>query len=153
MREGGRARPAEHRHAATCALPVAVALAGCAGPKPPAEPVRAPVSTSNLRSDDANGPTAYRQEVDELFRALAEEAASGGAPAAPSRTTRAAYDENLAICLDGRWFAFCDHERLSRDDKARVAGAEHTANQVTCIDPEWQHLCRPELLPGLTRAP
>lgn len=58
------------------------------------------------------------------------------------------YEENLAGCLDGRFFAFCDHAMLTPADAARVEQAELAANQTTCIDPQWQHLCRPELLPS-----
>ena len=61
---------------------------------------------------------------------------------------RAAYQENLDVCLDGRFSAFCDHAQLTADDAARVREAEYQANLVTCIDPEWQHLCRSELLPA-----
>ena len=60
----------------------------------------------------------------------------------------ASYEENLQTCLDGRFPAFCDHSKLSAYDAARVDTAEREANFVTCIDPQWQHLCRPELLPG-----
>ena len=62
-------------------------------------------------------------------------------------TEIASYQENLDTCLDGRFPAFCDHDKLTSLDAARAREAEYQANQVTCIDPEWQHLCRPELLP------
>ena len=32
-----------------------------------------------------------------------------------------------------------------------VSTAEYQANLAICIDPQWQHLCRPELLPDNTR--
>jgi hypothetical protein len=68
-----------------------------------------------------------------------------------------AYLENLAICLDGRFPAFCDHGLLVTYDAQRVRNAEYEANLVTCIDPQWQHLCRPDLLPadvpGVSQAP
>ena len=58
------------------------------------------------------------------------------------------YADNLAGCLDGRFYAFCDHAMLTPADAARVEHAEFEANLTTCIDPQWQDLCRPELLPS-----
>ena len=111
--------------------------------------------------------------MDDLFRWLAERGA-GGVPArgvqadqgtspavvytiprvsreipatAPRAAERAAYRQNLEVCLDGRFPAYCDHGRLTAPDASRVREAEYQANLVTCIDPEWRHLCRPELLP------
>ena len=60
---------------------------------------------------------------------------------------RAAYQENLDTCLDGRVPAFCNDDLLTEYDVARVRAAEYEANLVTCIDPRWQYLCRPDLLP------
>ena len=129
------------------------AVAGCAGQAPSVSSVGAPEPARDLPPRAIQAPTVqptrYQQDVDDLLRALAEQDAAGGEVAASSTAARAAYDENLAICLDGRWLAFCDHELLSPYDKTRVISAEHAANQVTCIDPQWQHLCRPELLPAL----
>jgi hypothetical protein len=59
----------------------------------------------------------------------------------------ASYHENLRTCLDGRFWAFCDHALLTAADAVSVARAEREANFTTCIDPAWQHLCRPDLLP------
>ena len=76
----------------------------------------------------------------------------GQIPAAdPYTAPRAAYQENLTTCLDGRYPAFCDHDRLTAYDTQRVSAAEYQANLATCIDPQWQHLCRPELLPDNAR--
>jgi hypothetical protein len=66
---------------------------------------------------------------------------------------RAAYQENLDTCLDGRVPAFCDHDILTEYDVARVRAAEYEANLVTCIDPRWQYLCRPDLLPDTPDLP
>jgi hypothetical protein len=44
---------------------------------------------------------------------------------------RAAYQENLAACLDGRFPAFCDHRRLTSYDVSRVREAEYQASLVT----------------------
>ena len=112
------------------------------------------ILTRDLPAPATPVPVDYERELDDLFRALAEQddrhgRAAGSAAAMTSPAAKAAYDENLAICLDGRWFAFCDHELLTVADASRVRSAEYQANQVTCIDPEWQHLCRPELLPEL----
>ena len=60
-------------------------------------------------------------------------------PEADARdTTRAAYQDNLETCLDGRFPAFCDHGKLDTLDAARAREAEYQANLVTCIDPVWQ---------------
>ena len=73
-------------------------------------------------------------------------------PAAdPYAAQRAAYQENLTTCLDRRYPAFCDHDRLTAYDTQQVSAAEYQANLAICIDPQWQHLCRPELLPDNTR--
>ena len=117
-----------------------------------------PVSTRDLPPPTTPAPVDSQRELDELFRALAEQddrhgRAADSAAVKTSPAANVAYEENLAICLDGRWFAFCDHELLSPDDKASVAGAEYRANQVTCIDPQWQQLCRPDLLPDVMEAP
>ncbi|MFO1047553.1 MAG: hypothetical protein U1E52_06610 [Geminicoccaceae bacterium] len=74
--------------------------------------------------------------------------ASAPADVAARAAEQQRYEENLAGCLDGRFFAFCDHAMLTPADAARVEQAEITANQTTCIDPQWQQLCRPELLPS-----
>jgi hypothetical protein len=66
----------------------------------------------------------------------------------PHSAPAVSYQENLATCLDGRFPAFCDHDRLSEHDASQVLNAEYEANLITCIDPQWQHLCRPELLPA-----
>jgi hypothetical protein len=154
----GLTAPLTGRRASGCALSVAAALAGCAGAAPSAPVADPPVSTRDLPPPATPAPVDYRRELDELFRALAERddrhgRASGSAAATTSPAAEAAYGENLATCLDGRWSAFCDHERLSPYDHARVIGAEYRANQATCIDPRWQHLCRPELLPDPTTLP
>jgi hypothetical protein len=159
-----------------------VALTGCAAEQTTVAPPTAPSAPASAGSATSRRPVApattpplrgYVEEVDELFRALAEQDAGAGGAAAttvgsrspspvaasiprvgrpgPSPDPRAAlgvaYEENLEACLDGRFPAFCDHERLTTQDAARVREAEHEANLVTCIDPQWQHLCRPELLP------
>ena len=114
----------------------------------------------------------YQQEVDELLGSLAAGNRPSGTPMGPDvppdaalpsaqaptphpsagatgEAFEASYEENLQTCLDGRFPAFCDHSKLSAYDAARVDTAEReAANFVTCIDPQWQHLCRPELLPG-----
>jgi hypothetical protein len=121
----------------------------------------------------------YTEEVDALLHALGRNSAQSGsvAPAEGTRSEsravtytiprvtrvipeadaraaeRAAYQDNLKTCLDGRFPAFCDHGKLDSFDAARVREAEHQANLVTCIDPVWQHLCRPELLPANTPLP
>ncbi|HEX6016022.1 MAG TPA: hypothetical protein VFY87_30315 [Geminicoccaceae bacterium] len=163
-----------------------LALAGCAAEQAtPAPPTAAPAPASI--TSVARPPIApatpplrgYAEEVDELFRALAEQDARAGRATAtatgasspsltaasiprvgqpePSPDLRAAlgvaYEENLEVCLDGRFPAFCDHERLTAHDSARVQEAEYEANLVTCIDPQWQHLCRPELLPDTFSSP
>jgi hypothetical protein len=117
---------------------------------------------------------AYIQEVDALLHSLGRHGAKSGSvapaegthfesravtdtiprvtreiPEADARAAeRAAYQDNLKTCLDGRFPAFCDHGKLDPFDAARVREAEYQANLVTCIDPVWQHLCRPELLPA-----
>ena len=160
-------------------LPLLVLTACAADPTPPARPPVVPPPAPVARATPPHSPPTtvpqggYVQEIDELFRALADDEAEAGparlAPAAGStspaavyaipRATReipaadpygavqAAYRENLATCLDGRFPAFCDHEQLTDHDSARAREAEYQANLVTCIDPEWQHLCRPDLLP------
>ena len=128
---------------------------------------------------DASPRGTYTEEVDALLHWLGRNAAPSGsvAPAEGTRakapavtytiprvtrdipeadardTARAAYQDNLETCLDGRFPAFCDHGELDILDAARVREAEYQANLVTCIDPAWQHLCRPELLPANTPAP
>jgi hypothetical protein len=149
-------------------------LVACASEPPAQPPAAAPPAQAAPVPLKSGAPTAsgdYAREVDDLLRTLTgagapdsprDEAPSGAprrvvdtiAPVSPaiaeasSRAARAAaYEENLATCLDGRFSAFCDHAQLARSDAARVRQAEHEANLATCIDPEWQHLCRPELLP------
>jgi hypothetical protein len=154
-----------------------LALAGCAAeqtiPAPPA-PAQARSAARAPIPPAAPPPLrGYVEEVDELLRALAGQDARGGTAAAtaagmsvprftaesiprvgqpgPATSSRATfevvYEENLEVCLDGRFPAFCNHERLTAYDAARAQEAEYQANLVTCIDPQWQHLCRPELLP------
>ena len=116
-------------------------------------------------------PVGYRQEVDKLLGELAAKGAQPGGATAVATPTSAAPatlvptegaaveppaggpsdvsdEENLATCLDGGFPAFCDHHRLTAEDAARVDAAERHANEIACIDPELQHLCRPELLPN-----
>ena len=75
-------------------------------------------------------------------------AASAPADVAARALQQQKYADNLAGCLDGRFYAFCDHAMLTPADAARVEHAEFEANLTTCIDPQWQDLCRPELLPS-----
>jgi hypothetical protein len=150
-----------------------LALAGCAAEQTTPAPSAPAQARAAARAPIAPPLRGYVDEVDELFRALAEHDARAGTAAAtatgtsPPRLTaesiprvgqpslatgpraafEVAYGENLEVCLDGRFPAFCDHERLTAYDAARVQEAEYEANLVTCIDPQWQHLCRPELLP------
>ena len=145
-------------------------------PAPP--PVMVPMAPPTIAANAAR--RGYAQEVDELFSALPEQDAQAAAaarvpqaspvaaiapvaiytvprvprqiPAAdPYVAQRAAYQENLTTCLDGRYPAFCDHDRLTAYDTQRVSAAEYQANLAICIDPQWQHLCRPELLPDNAR--
>ena len=157
-------------------------LAGCAAEQSAARPqtIPAPPPVMVAMPPPTIAPDAsrrgYVREVDDLFRALAEqdaraETARRAPPASPIASAtpaviytvprvsreiptadpyaaqRAAYQGNLATCLDGRYPAFCDHDRLTAYDAERVRTAEYQVNLVTCIDPQWQHLCRPELLP------
>ena len=156
-------------------------LAACgdeAGPAPPSIPSSPPaaVAPPAPQAPTTTAPhRGYTQDVDVLLRSLeGGDAQSGVSPgvaprsaapaviytipkasdAGPVHTTEiASYQENLEACLDGRFPAFCDHDKLTSLDAARVREAEYQANQVTCIDPEWQHLCRPELLPDGTSTP
>lgn len=126
-------------------------------------------------------PPAYVQDVDALLRSLAASdvrtdrvAPDPDAAAAPAAVIYSAprgaspvesdavesdtaqpdpYQQNLDACLDGRFPAFCDHAKLTAYDAERTRAAEVEANLVTCIDPEWQHLCRPELLPEVMAEP
>ena len=132
-------------------------LAACAGEAtaPPVEP--APVAPATVGS----APAPAEQEVDDLFRWLNERdqtppraviytipRVSRESPATDLPTANQAADqENLEVCLDGRFSAFCDHERLSAADAAKVREAERQADLAACTDPELQHLCRAEFRP------
>ena len=149
---------------------------GPASPSVPSSPPPSAIVPAAPQVPTTPAPhRGYTKEVDELLRSLesgdAQSGASAGAaprsaaPAViytiprageegPVHTSEiASYQENLDTCLDGRFPAFCDHDKLSSLDAARVREAEYQANQVTCIDPQWQHLCRPELLPEGAPAP
>jgi hypothetical protein len=156
-------------------LMILTSCAGQPAPTPPpvAEPAPAGVAAPTARRappvSHAAPERGYQQEVDELLNSLAGTNAPAGqtvgriAPAsvpAPSpmpsqvptpqpsaEPLEVNYEENLATCLDGRFPAFCDHHRLTTEDATQVDAAERKANEITCIDPQWEHLCRPELLP------
>jgi len=147
--------------------------AGPASPSIPSSPPPAAIAPAAPQAPPTPAPhRGYTEEVDDLLRSLESSDAQSGASsrvaprsaapaviytiprasdAGPVHTTEiASYQENLDTCLDGRFPAFCDHDKLTSFDAARVREAEYQANQVTCIDPQWQHLCRPELLPNGT---
>ena len=141
------------------------------GPLPVGAIAREPAGVrATLPSTAPAAPVGYRQEVDKLLGELAAKGAQPGgatAVATPGSAGPATLvptevmaveppaggpsgvsnEENLATCLDGGFPAFCDRHRLTVEDAARVDAAERHANEIACIDPELQHLCRPELLP------
>lgn len=100
--------------------------------------------------DGLSAPAAPEATAPGSPRVIHEIAPAASAPAdvAAHAAEQQKYEENLAGCLDGRFFAFCDHAMLTPADAARVEQAEIAANQTTCIDPQWEYLCRPELLPS-----
>jgi hypothetical protein len=124
-----------------------LALAACAAEQTtPTPPIVAPVSGPAVRVKPFTTAPPATAPALVMPRSVAPPTLTP-APNAPGARQAAAYQENLKICLDGRWFAFCDHDQLTRYDAIWVRRAEYEANMVTCIDPQWQHLCRPELLP------
>ena len=145
-------------------IPWFLAVAACADSPAPVPPLPAasqpcPVPAAGARDFDeildalsACAPSAL--DAPNLMSPQAPTASHGGA-VLPTDVTDwrysapvVSYQENLATCLDGRFPAFCDHDRLSEYEAFPVWEAEYEVNLTTCIDPQWQHLCRPELLPA-----
>ena len=136
-----------------------LAVAACAGSPAPMQPPAAfqqpgpAAGTLHIDQSDfdemldvlsASAPSALGEPTLEPPRAATPPPGEPSPYSAPA----VSYQENLATCLDGRFPAFCDHDRLSEYDALRVREAEYQANLITCIDPQWQHLCHPELLPA-----
>jgi hypothetical protein len=173
-----------------------LALAACAGeppaplpsvppiaapaPRPAPPPTVVPTLPPNIAARMPR--SGYVQEVDELFRALADQDARDALarraqavksappaaaytiptvsreiqPANPYAAPAVSYEYNLTTCLDGRLAAFCDRARLTAADAARVRDAEHQAKLAACPDPARRHLCAAEPLsqqPELPRPP
>ena len=151
-------------------------------PSPPALSIAPPAASTTPPAPmhpTATRGSAYTEEVDALFDALSlhDSQSKSVPPTANARSIsravtytiprvtreitepdaraaeRAAYQDNLETCLDGRFPAFCEHGRLDASDAAWVQEAEYQANLTTCGDPIWQHLCRPDLLPAKASLP
>lgn len=56
------------------------------------------------------------------------------------------YGDNLEVCLDGRWSAFCRHDMLTPYDAAQVEIAEYNAIVAACLDEQQRQFCQFELL-------
>lgn len=140
--------------------------AGCAADNsPPLPPVPAasapPISSAAIavpRTAPAGAPAQWQGAGDDFDTLLTTIAASGelgnpatiGRPALTQPETpfggaqgvQVSYGDNLEICLDGRWAAFCQDELLTAYDAAQVEIAEYDTIVAACLDPEQRQLCQ-----------